>query len=202
MKTDSLETELRQALADRADEVPDEAVERLQRRRYRPRSPRRVGMVSAGLTGAAAAATVLGIAMTQPASHHGSDQSSAPSSHHSSAAAKTQLAAWTVTKQANGTVIITIRQLSDPAGMQAKLRAAGIPASVSDTGNPACTQYLLPTHGRTSLQLRAGGTANVTKLVLRPSALPGGAGLQIVVIKPGNDIISRFVQVSPQCTGS
>jgi len=42
----------------------------------------------------------------------------------------TQLAAWTVVRQADGTVSITIRKFRDPAGLQRKLRADGVPASV------------------------------------------------------------------------
>ena len=42
-----------------------------------------------------------------------------------------QLTAWTVTRQADGNITITIRQLKDPAGLQATLRADGVPASVT-----------------------------------------------------------------------
>ena len=51
-----------------------------------------------------------------------------------------QLAAWTVTKQADGTIRVTIRELRDPAGLQSKLRADGVPASVTLIGqeNPSC----------------------------------------------------------------
>jgi hypothetical protein len=41
-----------------------------------------------------------------------------------------QLAAWTVVKQADGTVYVRVRQLDDPAGLQRKLSADGVPASV------------------------------------------------------------------------
>jgi hypothetical protein len=51
------------------------------------------------------------------------------------------LAAWTVTKQADGDVRVTIRELlnPDPAGLQAALRADGVPAAVRigwDSGWP------------------------------------------------------------------
>jgi hypothetical protein len=41
-----------------------------------------------------------------------------------------RLAAWTVTTEANGTVDVTIRQLTDAAGLQRRLRADAIPARV------------------------------------------------------------------------
>ena len=44
--------------------------------------------------------------------------------------ARHPLAAWTVVKQADGKVSVTIRQFRDPAGLQRKLRADGVPASV------------------------------------------------------------------------
>jgi hypothetical protein len=57
--------------------------------------------------------------------------------------ATTHLAAWTVTKLADGNVSVTIRELTDPAGLQSTLRADGIPASVTFRGqqNPACRPY-------------------------------------------------------------
>jgi hypothetical protein len=204
METDSFETDLRQTLARRAAEVPGEAVERLQRRRYRPRSPGQARMAIAGLTGAAAAAAVLGIALSQPAGHPSSALNSHPSSalnsHQSSAPVKTQLAAWTVTKQADGTVTISIRELSDPAALQAKIRAAGIPANVSSTPNTACTQYNLSgAAARGSLRDHVGQTT-ATTFVIRSSSLPSGAGLQLSVL--GHLVLGRWVNLSPQCTGS
>ena len=45
-----------------------------------------------------------------------------------------QLAAWTVAKQSNGDIRVTINQLRDPAGLQATLRADGLPVNVSFAG--------------------------------------------------------------------
>ena len=55
----------------------------------------------------------------------------------------TQLAAWTVARQADGSIKVTIRELRDPAGLQQRLRADGVPASVTFSGqqNPACRGY-------------------------------------------------------------
>jgi hypothetical protein len=60
MKTDVFEKELRQALARRAARVPGEAVQRLERRDYWPRSRSRRAMAAAGLVSAAAAGAAAG----------------------------------------------------------------------------------------------------------------------------------------------
>ncbi|HEV2370882.1 MAG TPA: hypothetical protein VGS19_01825 [Streptosporangiaceae bacterium] len=55
--------------------------------------------------------------------------------------APARLMAWSVTRHADGVVYVTIRELRDPAGLQRRLRAVGIPASVTFSGrpNPSCT---------------------------------------------------------------
>jgi hypothetical protein len=56
-----------------------------------------------------------------------------------------QLAAWTVSKLADGNISITINQFKDPSGLQSTLRADGVPASVTFANinqlNPACHPY-------------------------------------------------------------
>jgi hypothetical protein len=66
-----------------------------------------------------------------------------------------QLAAWTVAKQSDGTILVTIRELFDPAGLQRKLRADGVRASVtfpghhpSSRGAPPCGYTRGLGHGR------------------------------------------------------
>ena len=78
----------------------------------RPRRPiRRRLVIGVGLAATAgAAAAVVGL---PGGAHHGT-----PS-------------AWAVTKNANGSVTITVRDYRDLAGLQAKLRAAGIRANVT-----------------------------------------------------------------------
>ena len=202
METDSFETDLRQALARRAAQVPGDAVERLQGQRYRPRTGGRARMAIAGLAGVAAVAAVAGIAISQPTSHQSSPKGSAPTA---------QLAAWTVTSQ-DGTVIVAIRQMNDVGALQAKLRAAGIPASVSIHGNPACTIYpasftqiatALGIKGVSKIPSRTASAARLphNRFVLRASALPSGAGVQLVQTGPDN-VLASLVRVSPQCTGS
>jgi hypothetical protein len=90
-----------------------------------------------GVAGSLAAAAVAALAVTAlaPASHE--------ASHQGSRQPTVQLAAWTVTKLADGNISITVRELKDPAGLQRTLRADGVPASVTFASqqNPACRPY-------------------------------------------------------------
>jgi hypothetical protein len=132
--TDKLENELRSAFTRAAAriEVPEQARQRLLQRDYHPRTAgrrlaaRTTAVVGAGAVGAALLVTALGSASHQP--------SNRPA---------VQLAAWTVVKQADGDVSVTIRQLHDPAGLQRALRADGVPASVTfaDRENLSCQRY-------------------------------------------------------------
>jgi len=96
-----------------------------------PRTLRRPGWLAAGAAGAAAVAAGLGLAVAALVPGSGSSPGTA------------QLTAWTVTKLADGNVSVTIRQLKDPAGLQARLRADGVPASVTFASQqiPACRPY-------------------------------------------------------------
>ena len=70
-----------------------------------------------GLTGAVALAgsSITAVALLVPGGHP----------------AKAQLAAWTVTRDPDGGITVTVNQMKDPAGLQATLRADGIPARVT-----------------------------------------------------------------------
>lgn len=196
MKTDSFEADLRQALACRAAEVPEEVVERLQHRHYRPRTPGRVRMAGAGLAGAAAAAAVLAIAMSHPGSDPGRRPGSRPGS---GAPAGAQLAAWTVTRQPDGAVSLTIRDIRDPAGLQRRLRADGVPASINTAGNQACQEYPPSTTLGQVFQLHQGA-GQATTIIIHPSSLPSGAGVEISGKVSG--FMMHLVRTSQQCTGS
>ena len=125
-----------------------------------------------------------------------------PASHQPTA----QLAAWTVVRQADGTVSVTIRDLRNPAGLQRKLRADGVPASVTFFGQP----------GPRSCQGYPADTALINKvftvqqagrfpvMIIHPSALPGDAGVQInpPVQQHTIRVAIGLVHASPQCTGS
>jgi hypothetical protein len=97
---------------------------------------RRRGLIP-GVTGTLAVAAGAAVAVTTlaPASHQATPQADRQPAAH--------LAAWTVTKLADGDISVTIRELKDPAGLQGTLRADGVPASVTFAGqlNPACRPY-------------------------------------------------------------
>jgi hypothetical protein len=118
---------VRDSLGEAHPSIPaSEIIARAHRRRVR-RS------LIPGMTAALALAAGAAVAATAvlPASH--------PASHQST----TQLAAWTVTKLADGNISVTIRELKDPAGLQSRLRADGVPASVTFASqqNPRCRPY-------------------------------------------------------------
>jgi hypothetical protein len=164
-------------------------VEQIVRRSHRVRARRRIP----GLAGAlvVAGAATLGVIAVLPASRQ-------PTA---------QLAAWTVVKRADGTVYVTINELRDPAGLQRTLRTDSVPASVTFFGqeNGSCQRY---TNGdETSLIGKVfsqpPGQLNVT--VIRPSAIPSGAGVQISSVINGGQVPAiavGIVDASPQCTGS
>jgi uncharacterized protein (UPF0147 family) len=139
MRTDAFETDLRQALARRAAEVPGTTADRLRHRNYRPRAHSRVIMASAGLVAAAAVSAAVATTALSPASHQ-----PGPPAH-------ARLAAWTVTKLADGNISVTINQFKDPSGLQSTLRADGVPASVTfaEQQNRACQPYPGGTPGPT-----------------------------------------------------
>jgi hypothetical protein len=157
--------------------------------------------------------------------------SSSPQIDHRASA---ELAAWTVAKQANGDIKITIRELSDAPGLQSTLRADGVPANVSSSTqfDPSCQRYPMTQALSTSIYhaQKDAGSGN-TVLVIHPSALPSGAGVQIgasvdgragdrglhqvagnqTVHQPVHQVAARadntvlrvgLVYASQQCTGS
>jgi hypothetical protein len=186
------------------------------------RARRRVPGVAATLGAAAVAAVAVSVAL--PAGHLAAGH---PGASHPASGPAVQLAAWTVTRQADGSVQVTFREATDPAGLQRTLRADGVPVSVTFTGhqNPACQPY--PVSGSQAEpspgQPFGGPMGSVLPrdfihnpklayttpyaLVINPSALPSGAGLQIWTSgTPGAadnfQLNVNLVQASPQCTGS
>lgn len=121
-----------------------------------------------------------------------------PGPHQASPQPTAQLAAWTVTRQADGAIRVTIRELINPAGLQSKLRADGVPASVTLTGqqNPSCRRYpaspalldgVLSQTFEVLPASRQGPPTNmpgkalslVVVMLIHPSALPSGTGVQL-----------------------
>ena len=192
--------ELITILREQRDKVPmNTPVEQIISRGRVVRARRRVPAVAGAL--GAVAAVAFAVTAALPASHPASGPGA-------------QLAAWTVVRQADGSIRVTIRELRDPAGLQHTLRADGVPASVTFTGqrNPACQGYPgggsqgQRRHLLSSVATPAGGR-NV--MVIHPSALPSGAGLQIDALfqhYPGPrgsfQVGVGLVQASRQCTGS
>jgi hypothetical protein len=81
------------------------------------RTRRRVPLLTGALAGAAAA--VLAVTALLPSSGH---QASQP--------VHARLAAWTVTTRADGDIQVTVRETSDAAGLERRLRAEGLPVAV------------------------------------------------------------------------
>ena len=217
MPTDELENELRRTLARTAADFEDldQARQRLLQRDYHPRRGNR--RLAAGITaGAAGAAVVLSLGLSGV---FGS------ASRQPSHPAHAQLAAWTVVKQADGTVLVKIREFRDPAGLQRRLRADGVPANVTFNpanlvsksawaivhfkGNP-CQEY---SGGEGLAQnVVTGGSPFTVGMFVHPSAIPRGAGVQFVASSnlgyaspqrnQSFDLFEWLVQPSPQCTGS
>jgi hypothetical protein len=131
-----------------------------------------------GVAGTVAIAAGTALAVTALLSGHpGLPGSGRLGSHPASA----QLAAWTVARQVNGDIDVTIHQLQDPAGLQSTLRADGLPVTVSFSGPPLSASCQPYDTGRDVLSAVAhfhtsDGSAY---LVINPSALPSGAGVSI-----------------------
>ena len=190
--------EVRDSLGEAHPSIPaSEIIARARRRRVRRR-------LIPGMTGVLALAAGAAVAVTAllPAGH--------PASHQP----RVQLAAWTVVQQPGGIIHVTISELRDPAGLQATLRADGVPASVS-FGNgqqTACLPY--PGGGFTTSANPAlinsvfppGSSSGGVNI--RPSALPGGTGVLLAFLqrsqsgRPLIAIEAAVVRASQQCTGS
>jgi hypothetical protein len=207
MPTDELENELRRTLARTAADFEslDEARQRLLQRDYHPRLGN-LRLAAGIIAGAAGVALVVGLGVSGffgAASH----------------LAHARLAAWTVTKEGDGGIFLKIRELRDPAALQRRLRADGVPASVVFHPGPPvdvvnawrfvhfknnpCQEY---SGGEGQAQNVMRGGSPLTGMFLYPSAIPNGAGVQIVATENGGGppfpIFEWLVQASPQCTGS
>jgi hypothetical protein len=170
------------------------AVEQIVGRSHRVRIRRRASVLVLAGALALTLALVAGTALTVT--------TLLPGGHHASPRPPLRLAAWTVIKQAGGTVRVTIRELLDPAGLQHELRADGVPASVTPLGreNPSCRPYLAspalmhrvfshtfeyippPRQGPPATMPPLLGLVLV--LLIHPPALPAGAGVQIAATFP------------------
>ena len=173
MNDTDLSTAVRDSVADVHADTPVEAIIRRGRTvRTRQRMPVAAGALTL-TAGAALAVTAL-----VPAGHSGTGFSE-PSGLASPGTrpGSVQLAAWTVSRQANGDIDVTVNQLKDPTGLQATLRADGLPVSVSFSGTPfsgSCQPYSVSRDA-----LRSVAQFHRDYIAIDPSALPSGTGIAI-----------------------
>ena len=179
MSTDELEDELRSAFARAAAQitVPEQARHLLLQRDYHPRSrSRRLAALSmAGV----AASTVLALGLT------GVFGSGSRTPAHDSGTIRT--AAFTLTKNANGTATLTLTQdqVFNPGALQQALQQDGIPALVET--NSYCSSNPAPPGAAwaatLSLQLPDGTPVSANPVpadavtVIHPAAMPAGTEL-------------------------
>jgi hypothetical protein len=220
MNDDELLTAVRESFADVRSAT---ALERIVSRSRKVRARRRIPGVTGVLALAAGAAVAVSVALV-PASNTAGHQPSHP--------VHAQLAAWTVTKQADGTILVKLREFRDRAGLQRRLRADGVPASVIFVeagkipanpnripGNP-CRQFNGDGNNKNSRRLLKVAYLADPKapdpfqggVVIHPSALPRHVGLQLYITRnlgyssPQHDggvaYFEDLVQASRQCTGS
>lgn len=211
MNDDDLITMVRESFTDLHATTP---VEQIVRRGRALRTWRRIPVLTGAL------AVMAGTALAAQALLPGGPAPAKPSTQHLA-----QLAAWTVSKQSDGTVRVTIRELRDPALLQDQLRADGVPASVTLLGqeNPSCRAYPASAALRKRvlsitfdvIPARHQGppsTPPEPNLVLvfhiDPSVLPAGTGVQIATsftpVRVGlatSTIKTGLVYASPQCSG-
>jgi hypothetical protein len=155
---------------------------------------------------AAAAAAAAAVIATVPAGHP---------------VGQARPAAWTVTRNTDGTLTVAIHELKDPSGLQARLRADGVPARVAfDSSNdmspslPAgCVAPQMSDEANAKLQEKillppekahTGGFSSLPILRIRPSAIPSGIGLYLGVSASATNAYAGedLVRATPQCTGS
>jgi hypothetical protein len=101
-----------------------------------------------------------------------------------------RLAAWTVTTEPGGKLTVTIRELRDPAGLQRRLRADGVPATVRFTGQTPrpCLYYPLPPKQSFRLQAmifpQASNPSGHTAFTINSTAIPARIGLWLTLSPP------------------
>jgi hypothetical protein len=140
--------------------------------RRRRRSRRQIPAVAAALT--AVAGTALTVTSLAATGHP----------------APIQLAAWTVTTQPRGQISVTIRELRDPAGLQRRLRADGVPATIRFTSQfpRPCQYYRLPARQIFLLLSRIfpenTSASGHTAFTINPPAIPARIGLWINISPP------------------
>jgi len=118
------------------------------------------------------------------------------------------LAAFSVHTNANGTVSITIRQMSDPAGLRQTLAKAGIPAIVQvvHLPQPVCgsqaTAYHTVAAKGVLVAMNSGASAG-PGITIRPAAIPKGATVDFAILmkgtRPSAIVIAVGKGTPPEC---
>ncbi len=213
MNDQELITAVKESISSARMPVP---VDRILSRSRVIRARRRMTSAAAGAAMAAVAA--LAVAALLPSARQPGQPPGPQPSHP-------QLAAWTVARQADGDIAVTIREWRDPAGLQAALRADGLRAVVAPPVNPACRPYTASpavmkaiVHVHMPLVPVGDLKKGAVLLVIDPSAIPRGAGLSFFApgkpsVTPSSPVIRalpsraqgalvNLVHASPRCTGS
>jgi hypothetical protein len=127
----------------------------------------------------------------------------APGSSGTSGTSNAQLTAWTVQKQADGTVDVTIREVLDFAGLQRQLNAEGVPAVVyaAEQNPPGCVNT--KASADMSAVLTPGPGRDNAFFVIHPAAIPSGSKLLLDVFRgnvphgPGKRMAAFGVKSAP-----
>ena len=158
------------------------------------RARRRMITVTTTAVTAAAAAAVVVTVTAQASAPHTPASATAGSSSRATAASpaspakpsRATLAAWSVTKMNNGALKITIREMRDPSGLQATLRADGARVVVTDSlASPAgCQEWKGGDYRMGGDVIRMANKTGLPspdglEMFLRPSDIPSGAALWI-----------------------
>ena len=127
-----------------------------------------------------------------PGGRKTAENATSGSSQRPAPAASTTLTAWTVAENPDGTLKVTIREMEDPSGLQATLRADGarVVVTASLAWPAACGEWrggdyrmgdqVVQTENRTGLP-----SADGTEFLIRPSAIPAGALLWVGLSQTG-----------------
>jgi hypothetical protein len=162
------------------------------------RARRRMSILAGGLTAAAAATTAAAVVLA-------GGPGAVPGQHAAGHARTVVTAAWTVREDADGTVIIYLRQYANPAGLQQTLRADGINAIIRQVPSrtytlfkrtlklPAC-RYAATSNAPPAVQAavvtltlpRQGGLA----YIIHPDAMPQGSALFLAFL-PGVRAVAK-----------
>jgi hypothetical protein len=114
---------------------------------------------------------------------HASAQPSSPVQHTRDAT----LAAWTVVRRPDGAIAVTVRDLTNIAGLQQRLNALGVPIAVYSRVRtlPGCLDIEGPSPMNGIVIGDGPLSPQSVFFVVHPAVIPRGDTLQIAVVPPG-----------------